>query len=224
MGLILLIILSIISLLGVLFGLIEILIPKRFYHFACKHQHLRCLYKKVYQIESPFSISYHRFIGGFSIVFVSVLCLSFGLRIWEKTVPEERNLNNIISETHHSEIEYHGELLFFDIYKTETEQLENTQLDEIKRLSKDIHIGFYKLVTNYPQQHHDGGLNFTYEYDPPKYVAVLLKDENDEEIGKIKMFSKEEAYYVNQSNQCTSLKGDFEELYSYLSGLKTKSD
>lgn len=224
MGLIILIILSIIFVGGFIFGLIEIIMPNKFFHFACKHSFLRFFYKKIYQIESPLNTGYHRFIGVFSIVFVFVLCLSTGYKAWEITVPEERNLSDIVNKAHHAELEYHGELSFLNIYGTDTVPLENDQWNEIKGFTEDIHIGFYNWITSYPKKRYDGGLDFTYEYDPPKYVSVILKDTNDDEIGSIKMFSKDKAYYVNQDNQSTPLKGNFEELYHYLIGLKNESD
>ncbi|QVK17001.1 hypothetical protein KHQ81_08880 [Mycoplasmatota bacterium] len=224
MGLFLLISLGVIFLIGFLFGLIEILIPKKFFHFACKYRFLRFFYKRIYKIDSTFNIKYHRFIGCFSILFVSVLCLDIGYNVWEKTIPEERNLSIIISDIPSAELEYHGKLLFFDLYETNTVPLEESQLNEIKTLTKDLDIGYYKMFTSYPRKRYLGGLNNKYEYEPPKYVSIIFKNTNGEEIGSIKMFSEDQAYYVNEDNQCAPLKGDFKELYSYLNGLKVESD
>jgi len=200
---------------------LEIFIPKRFYHFSCKHPFFRFFYKKVYKIDGQeINPSYHRFVGVFLFVFVTLICLTTGLQIYEITVPTERNLGNIVQKADHTELSYYGKNLIL-LYKTEEKPLEEIQYNEVILHTKEIKIGFYKWFPNHPKVKYTGGLSFNYDFDVPKFVELLLFDKDNEKLGSIKMFSEDQAYYVNNQNLYAKLNGDYTELYQYLTSLKT---
>jgi hypothetical protein len=178
----------------ILLGIFIIKYPEKLYRYHKKISLDRSLFKNYDQLEpNEDLLPTYRLTG----ILIIIIALIIGVPLFRMIVPNERDADQIIAKSNQ---------VFLDFHTRDEIILNDDQKDEIQELLKDIKVRFDLTFTN----EHKKRLSL---YKSSLYLELKVSS------GHFEFYNEDTAYFKDDQN-IYPLKGNIEEVYQYLIGIK----